>query len=186
MIQQLIPACWIAFLAYWLISARATKKTAERQSFVAGMIYRVPQILGALLIFKPIPFSPWNLLVVPNTPMVQAIAVGLCVVGLLGAIWSRRTLATNWSSEVVFKEQHELVERGPYHFVRHPIYTSILLMVLGSALAAGRLSSLAGFLLIVVGLYLKLKQEEVLLLRHFPDQYAVYKTRVKALVPFVL
>ncbi len=185
MTSKLILACWIVFLAYWLISAYATKQTAERESLAAGTIYRIPQVLGALLLFGPIPLSPWNALIVSHTPVAQAIAAGLCVLGLLGAIWSRRTLAENWSSQVVFKEQHELVERGPYRFVRHPIYTSLLLMVLGSALAIGRLASLGGVLLIVAGLWVKLRQEEELMLRHFPTQYTAYKSRVKALIPFV-
>jgi protein-S-isoprenylcysteine O-methyltransferase Ste14 len=129
--------------------------------------------------------SAWNPLVVPYTLAIQALAVSLCILGLLGAIWARRTLAENWSMEVVFKEQHELVERGPYRFVRHPIYTSVLLMVLGSALAEGLLTALVGFLLIVAGFAVKLKQEEVLMLRHFPTQYAAYKSRVKALLPLV-
>src|SRR5205085_5581247 len=109
-----------------------------------------------------------------------------CLLGLIGALWSRRTLAGNWSSEVVLKENHELIERGPYRFVRHPIYTSVLLMVLGSMLLMGRLASVTGYLLITAGFYVKLKQEEGLLLRHFPIQYAAYRFRVKALIPYVL
>jgi len=183
--QRLIHACWIVFLAYWLISAWSTKKTVERQSAGAKLTYNLPLVLGALLLFWPAPLFSWNVLVVPHTLVVQVLAVGLCVLGLLGALWARRTLAENWSSEVVFKEQHELIERGPYRFVRHPIYTSLLLMALGSALATGRPGSFVGFLLFLVGFWLKLKQEEALLLRHFPTQYAAYMSHVKALLPFV-
>jgi protein-S-isoprenylcysteine O-methyltransferase Ste14 len=77
------------------------------------------------------------------------------------------------------------VERGPYRFVRHPIYTSHLLMGLGTAIASGLLVAFAGLLLFIIGFWIKLKQEEGLLLRHFPDEYPAYKARVKALVPFV-
>ena len=182
--HKLIAACWIVFLTYWLINARSTKKTVERKSLAAIIAHRIPFTFGALLLFLPVSLSPWNPLVVPHTLMMKAISVGLCVLGLLGAIWSRRTLAKNWSSEVVFKETHELVERGPYRFVRHPIYTSLLLMALGTALATGRPTALGGFLLIVAGLCMKLKLEEELMLRHFPTQYAAYKSRVKTLIPF--
>jgi protein-S-isoprenylcysteine O-methyltransferase Ste14 len=184
--RYMVMACWIVFLIYWGVSARSTKQTAERQDSAARMSNQIPIALGALLLSVPIPLPPLNTLVVPQTPVTQAIAVGACVLGVLGAVWSRRALAENWSAEVVFKENHELIERGPYRFVRHPIYTSVLLMILGSTLITGRLASWAGYLLFVVGFWVKLKQEEELLIRHFPAPYAAYKSRVKALIPFVI
>jgi len=186
MAQKLILVCWLVFLAYWLISAFSTKKTAERPSLAAMLLYRIPFALGAVLLFKPLPLASWDILLLPHIVVVQVIAVGLCILGLLGALWARRTLGKNWSGEVVFKEEHELVERGPYRFVRHPIYTSILLMALGRLLNTGLLGALVGFLILIVGVWIKLKQEEALMLKHFPTQYAAYKSRVKALIPFVL
>jgi len=106
-------------------------------------------------------------------------------VGLFAAIWSRKTLGSDWSRDVELKEGHQLVERGPYRFVRHPIYTSHLLMGLGTAIASGLLLAFAGLLSFFVGFWIKLKQEERLLLTHFPNEYPAYKARVKALVPFV-
>jgi protein-S-isoprenylcysteine O-methyltransferase Ste14 len=69
--------------------------------------------------------------------------------------------------------------------VRHPIYTSHLLMGLGTAIASGLLVAFAGLLFFFVGFCIKLKQEEGLLVRRFPDEYPAYKARVRALVPFV-
>ena len=183
--QELIVVCWIAFLIYWLISALSTKRTAEQLNWVGRIIHRIPTALGAVLLFRPNVLSSYDVLIVSHATVIEAIAVALCVLGLLGAIWSRRTLAKNWSGEVVFKEQHELVERGPYQWVRHPIYTSILLMALGTALAVGRLGSFVGLMLLGTGLIIKFHMEESLLLRHFPNEYAAYKSRVKALVPFL-
>jgi len=181
--RGLIVACWMVFVAYWLLSAFSTKKTAESRGWVWNIVHRVPVGLGYVLILGSTREAPWNPLVLRP---VGALAVGFCVAGLMGAIWSRRTLAGNWSSDPVIKEQQELVERGPYRFVRHPIYTSILLMALGSALAVGRAASFVGWLLAAVGFWLKLMQEEQLMLRIFPQDYAAYRGRVKALMPFVL
>jgi protein-S-isoprenylcysteine O-methyltransferase Ste14 len=108
------------------------------------------------------------------------------VFGLWVTIWSRRTLGGNWSSEVAFKQGHELVKTGPYRFVRHPIYTGLILMCLGTAGEVGQLHSWLGFLLLCAGFWIKLMQEETLLLRHFPDEYPTYQKQVKALVPFVI
>jgi protein-S-isoprenylcysteine O-methyltransferase Ste14 len=183
---RLIGVCWIVFISYWLITAWSTKKTAERASVAALLWHRALFVIGVLFFLVPARWSHLSSLDVPHSPVTEGIAVCVCILGVMGAIWARRTLAGNWSSEVVFKENHELVERGPYQWVRHPIYTSILLMVLGAVLAAGRLASFVGLLFMASGLWIKLRQEEALMLRHFPTQYEAYMSRVKALIPFVL
>jgi protein-S-isoprenylcysteine O-methyltransferase Ste14 len=86
---------------------------------------------------------------------------------------------------VIFKQGHELITTGPYRFVRHPIYTSILALLLGTAIAAGRLASLLAMLFFFAGFWIKLKQEETLMVGHFPEEYPAYQARVKALAPFV-
>lgn len=101
-------------------------------------------------------------------------------------IWARKILAGNWSSDVTLKQGHELVKAGPYRFVRHPIYTGLLLMCLGAAIDIGLLRAWLGVALVFVGFWIKLNQEETLMLRHFPDDYPTYRKQVKALVPFVI
>ncbi|HWB60902.1 MAG TPA: isoprenylcysteine carboxylmethyltransferase family protein [Chthoniobacteraceae bacterium] len=113
-------------------------------------------------------------------------AAALTVAGLAFAVWARRTIADNWSSDVEFKQSHKLVQHGPYGLVRHPIYTGLLLMVLGSAIAGGRVASLLAVPCFFTGFWIKLKMEERLMLRHFPGEYPGYQRRVKALVPGVL
>jgi protein-S-isoprenylcysteine O-methyltransferase Ste14 len=78
------------------------------------------------------------------------------------------------------------VERGPYRFMRHPIYSGHLLMGVGTAIASGSLVAFVGLALFVVGFWTKLNQEERLLLRNFPDEYPAYKARVKRLIPYML
>jgi len=75
---------------------------------------------------------------------------------------------------------------GPYRLVRHPIYTGLLLMCLGTAVDIGRVRGWLGLGLVFIGFWVKLRQEEKLLLRHFPDTYPAYRKEVKALIPFVL
>lgn len=184
--NNLIIACWIIFMGYWIVSALRTKAVAERQSPSSILAHRAPLTLGGILLWYPKLPDSLSLAVTPQTGALRTIAAIVCVLGLLVALWSRWTLAGNWSSTVTFKKGHELVEAGPYRFARHPIYTGILLMCLASAIAAGRLRSWLGFLFLCAGLWIKLKQEESLLVRHFPDEYPSYRTRVKALVPFLL
>jgi len=184
--NNLIIACWIIFLGYWAVNALRTKAVVERQSPSSILAHRAPLTLGGLLLWYPKLPHALSLSLTPQTGVSRVIGAVVCVLGLLVALWSRWMLAGNWSSSVTFKKGHELVEAGPYRFVRHPIYTGILLMCLASAIAAGQLRSWLGFLLLCAGLWIKLKQEESLLLRHFPDEYPSYRSRVKALVPFLL
>ena len=184
--DSILVGCWIIFLAYWLISALGVKRTAEPQSLLSAMAHRIPVGLGwFMLAYQGLP-PPMNLGVLPRTDCARVIGVLVCVFGLYVTIWARRTLAGNWSSNVTFKQGHELVKTGPYRFVRHPIYTGLLVMCLGSAVEIGRLRCFLGLVVVGIGFWIKLQQEERLLLRHFPDEYPKYQKRVKALVPFVI
>jgi protein-S-isoprenylcysteine O-methyltransferase Ste14 len=124
--------------------------------------------------------------VTPHAAWAQVVGDMVCVLGLFVTLWARRTLAGNWSSDVTFKRGHELIRRGPYRFVRHPIYTGILTMCLGTAIEIGRLRGWLALPVMAFSFWIKLKQEERLLLRHFPDTYPAYQQQVKALVPFVI
>jgi len=182
----LVLGCWIGFFAYWIINARRVKVTAERQSVWSALAHRIP--LG----FSYYLLAAWYLPPTLNASVTShadwAIAMGgfICVLGLFVTLWARRTLAGNWSSDVTFKQGHELIRRGPYRFVRHPIYTGLLTMGLGTAIEIGRLRGWVAMPLMMAALWLKLKQEEALMLRHFPDEYPDYRKRVKAIVPFVI
>ena len=181
-----ICACWLIYIVYWVGSARGAKPVAERQSWLSFLVHRGPILLGGILLLYPKPPYPLRLALTPHTDLAEAIGAVVCVLGLAVAVWSRRTLAGNWSATVTFKQGHELVQTGPYRFVRHPIYTGILLMILGSITTVGQLHCWLGFLILAIGFWIKLKQEESLLLRHFPDEYPAYRNRVKALVPFLI
>jgi protein-S-isoprenylcysteine O-methyltransferase Ste14 len=184
--SSVIVYCWLIFLVYWFISALKVKRIVERKGWLPSLAYRLPFILGVILLcLGKLPY-PLNLKLTSHADWVRAIAGAICICGLFVTIWARWTLAGNWSSSVTFKQGHELIKSGPYRFTRHPIYTGILLMCLASTLEIGRLRSWLGFFFLIVGLWVKLKQEESLMLKHFPDQYPAYKKQVKALVPFVI
>ncbi len=87
---------------------------------------------------------------------------------------------------MTFKQDHELIKTGPYQFVRHPIYTGVLTMCLGSVAFDGRLQAWLGFALMFLAFWIKLRQEEALMLQHFPNDYPAYKNQVKALIPFIV
>jgi protein-S-isoprenylcysteine O-methyltransferase Ste14 len=184
--DRIIIACWVIFVGYWLVSAARGKKIAERQSVPSALAHRIPIGLGWWLLIFPRFRPPMNQLVMPHVDMVLLTGALICVLGLLVTIWARRTLAGNWSSDVTFKQGHELVCAGPYRFVRHPIYTGLLIMCVGTGIEVGQLRCWIGTAAVLIGFWIKLSQEERLLLRHFPEAYPDYRKRVKALVPWIL
>jgi protein-S-isoprenylcysteine O-methyltransferase Ste14 len=88
-----------------------------------------------------------------------------------------------WSGSVTLKEEHVIVRTGPYGLTRHPIYTGLLLALIGTVLVRGTLGAVLGFFLIAIGIWVKVRQEEQLLISHFGDAYRAYRTAVPALVP---
>ena len=180
-----IRICWLLFLIYWIISAFKVKAVVERQTWRASLSYKFPTFLGIWLLWASDSCPGLSLVAYDRPGPMRLMAAVICVSGLVVAFWARWTLAGNWSSNVTFKQNHELIQTGPYRWVRHPIYTGLLLMALGTALISGRAGAWLGVLLMTQGFWIKLKYEEGVMLRHFPDTYPGYQTRVKALVPFL-
>ena len=173
LVLDIISGCWLVFVAIWVIGALSTKRTVYRETHAQRLRYWVLLVVAYfLLTYGPRFPYPLNLRIIPHVaPAVWAAAV-LCVIGLAFAFWARITLGRNWSGVVTLKEGHELVERGPYRFVRHPIYTGILTMFFATALALGHLAGFAATFLMFVSFWIKLRDEEKLMLQQFPDRYA--------------
>lgn len=184
--DHIIVGCWITFLVVWVIHARRVKAVAEKQGPLSALAHRIPVGLGWWMLAYPRWPAPMNWLIVSHTALILALGTAVCIYGLAFTIWARRTLAGNWSSDVTFKQGHELVRTGPYRLVRHPIYTGLLIMSLGTAIVVGQLHCWLSIPVSLFGFWIKLSQEERLLLRHFPGEYPAYQKQVKALLPFIL
>jgi protein-S-isoprenylcysteine O-methyltransferase Ste14 len=183
----IIRVCWIIFIVVWLLGAISTKRTIYRESSAERARYWLLLVIGYFLVIKSSSLpAPFGWLVVPRTTSSAWIGAFLCVSGLVFAIWARVILGRNWSGVVTLKEGHELIERGPYRIARHPIYTGMLAMFAGTAIAIGYFGGFLGLLLVFVSFWLKLTREEDLMLKHFPDKYAAYQHRVKRIIPFLV
>jgi protein-S-isoprenylcysteine O-methyltransferase Ste14 len=116
----------------------------------------------------------------------RVVGITACAAGVALAIWARHTLGKNWSGSPTIKEGHELIESGPYRYVRHPIHTGILLAVARAGLGSGQMKHPNSLGLALVTLWVKLRIEEALTLRQSPQAYPGYMRRKKALIPFIL
>ena len=171
-----VSALWIAFGLYWLIAASGAKQGSRRMAFPPGLLVLVAVIL--LRVFRP------DGLVVHSVPL-QVLGLILLLVGMGLAVWARIYLGRNWGMPMTRKAEPELVTSGPYHFVRHPIYSGLLLAILGTALATEVYWLIA---LPVMGAYFiySATVEERLMTTAFPADYPSYKKYTKMLVPFLL
>jgi protein-S-isoprenylcysteine O-methyltransferase Ste14 len=182
---SLIRLAWILWLISWFAAAAWSERTVRRPAVRREVLYRVLTVSGAMLMFGANPGG-----VRADTPLWRvAPAIGwllaaLVICGFLFMWWARTHLGQLWSSSVTRKEHHHVVDTGPYAIVRHPIYTGLLVAIVGTMLIRVTIITLIGSALIATGIYVKARVEEAFLRQQLGDSYAAYARRVPMLVPF--
>jgi protein-S-isoprenylcysteine O-methyltransferase Ste14 len=188
-IERWIGTFWLALWILWWVLAFTSKRTVQRQTDSSRYFQSGLALIGLWFIFNFGNYFKHGLLaarIIPHTAPWILIGAALAVAGVLIALWARTTLGANWSARVTIKQNHELIIRGPYAFVRHPIYTGLLTGMLGTALVYGYARCFIGVLICVLAFWLKSQTEEQFMIQQFGNQYTQYRQRVRALVPFVL
>jgi protein-S-isoprenylcysteine O-methyltransferase Ste14 len=182
---QLFAAIWLAWLAYWAISARNVKPVQRREPLASRMAHILPlTVAAALLLGSPEPPIPWlSQRWLPASAARASAGAAITIVGLGLTAWARTTLGTNWSGTVTVKRDHELVVAGPYRHVRHPIYSGLLLAFAGSALARGDWRGLLALLIAWLSLWRKWHVEERFMRETFGQAYSDYAARTPAVIP---
>jgi protein-S-isoprenylcysteine O-methyltransferase Ste14 len=185
--EYLFPAMWVAYMAYWWGVSKDVK-AAKRQEPAVSRFGRLTLLVCALVLLWPsrFPMELLNRRFLPPGSWCFWSGAAVTACGLLFSVWARRHLGKNWSQAVTVKEDHELITTGPYGWVRHPIYTGLLLAIVGCALARGEWRGLLAVALVFGALWHKLKLEEKWMREQFGETYVVYSRRVAALVPHIL
>jgi protein-S-isoprenylcysteine O-methyltransferase Ste14 len=179
---------WLTLCAIWIGYAPLAKRSIYRQSPDERFFHIAPAAVGLYLLFgQPISFDTFAWMDLPifriNLPIaIIGFLIALC--GIAFSIWARIALDTNWSDSATVKQDHTLTRNGPYRITRHPIYTGLLLAILGSALERGLIRSLLAILLCAISLWLKITVEEKLMVQRFGDEYIRYRREIPALNPF--
>jgi protein-S-isoprenylcysteine O-methyltransferase Ste14 len=187
--NRLIAAFWLILVVYWAATAIGAKKTIGARVWSREVGLRVGVLVLILLalrlpVFRQVMRNALTYAAGANALM-GVVGVVLCALGIGLAIWARAYLGRNWGMPMSRKESPELVTSGPYAYVRHPIYTGLLIAMLGSAIGASPSWSIP---LVLFGVYFvySARKEETLMIEQFPEQYPAYMKRTKMLVPFVL
>jgi protein-S-isoprenylcysteine O-methyltransferase Ste14 len=177
---------WLVLWLVWLPGYFTSKRTVDRPERGKQLVALFYIYAGFALIFSHGGFGSFlGIRVTPEMHLLGQIGLGLDLVGILFAIWARWALGRNWSNVMALKEKHELVQTGPYGIVRHPIYTGMLLGVLGTAMTTGLLASYLGFICMLIGLLIRTQSEDRLMAKQFPETHPSYRQRTKKLIPLI-
>ena len=176
----------------WFIAALWSKPAAARPSIFEELANRFPTVVGYALIF----FGAHTRLGLDYHPIAGQrlwvlegaagwILTAGCLTGFAFTWWARIHLGALWSGSVTRKDDHHIIESGPYGLVRHPIYTGLLLATLAIVIQIGTAAALAGFVLATLGFWLKARLEERFLSQQLGEEsYADYRRRTPMLIPF--
>jgi len=177
---------WFLFFASWVGAAFWADEAAARPGFLRELPYRLITVFGFILLFDIYdpPFYPVRALFRLATGW-QWLLLIIAVLGFAFCWWARVHLGPLWSGWITKKEEHRVIDTGPYALVRHPIYTGFILAAAATALATGTATALTGAAVIAIGYVLKAHLEEQFLAKELGDEaYGAYRRKVPMLVPF--
>ncbi len=182
-----ILCLWIGWVISWIAAAWWSNDTENRPPLQQVIGYRIVNSIGVLIMFIPAhgyegALRLWHIGWDGGWLCAALVAAGIAI-----AWWARLHLGRMWSANVTQKTNHEIIDSGPYAFVRHPIYTGLLLSLLATTAAKGTLIGIVGFIIVLIGIYMKARLEERWLAQSLnTDAYDNYRRRVPMLVPFRL
>ncbi len=177
---------WLLTGIYWFVAAFNVKKSFKRQNDLRRIVYMCFWVVAFLLLFtNNISFLFLNQPFYLQQPIFKISGMILCIIGLLFAVWARIYLGKNWSGRIAIKQEHQLIQAGPYALSRNPIYTGVLLAFVGCAMTEGLVKGYLSLLFIIPGIFIKIAKEESYMSQVFADHFIAYKLRVKKILPFI-
>lgn len=184
---------WVLGVVAWYVIRYPFARRAKRLRVIQDQRSQI-EIIGLAAALLGLAVVP-GIYVATGVPRIadypaHAWAVGVGAILFFAAMWVfRRThkeLGKNWSITLEIREKHKLVCSGPYALVRHPMYTSFLLMGLGQAfLLSNWVVGLAGLLGFAILYFLRVDKEERMMLQHFGPDYRAYMDRTKRIIPYL-
>jgi protein-S-isoprenylcysteine O-methyltransferase Ste14 len=158
---------WTVLAVVWLVARIGIKKAKQRESSSEFVLHAIPVLVGFVLLFAKGNWGWLNYRGLPDVPAIWMTGLALTMLGIGISIWARLTLGRNWSSVVTLKQGHELIRTGLYRWIRHPIYTGLLLAMFGTAMCKGHLRGWIGVAIVAATFYFKARREERFLRQEF-------------------
>jgi protein-S-isoprenylcysteine O-methyltransferase Ste14 len=179
---ELIP--WYVFVAYWTVSWLRVKRTKSAEPLSSRLATILPLVVAFELLFSRSKWlGPLWLRFLPPEDWIVWSGIALTALGVTVAIWARYSIGQYWSARVTLKEGHRVIRSGPYAWVRHPIYTGMLLGAMGTAVVVGEWRGVVAVVIIFVAHSYKALREEALLTRELGEEYVSYRQSTGFLFP---
>jgi protein-S-isoprenylcysteine O-methyltransferase Ste14 len=177
-----VTILWTVFTIYFALSARRIriKKTTATRIYV---LESFGALLAGLLVLWPKSHFFFLAMRFHNDFRIEVLGFSLVIAGLAISAWSRDVLGKNWTAVPMILTNHQLVTAGPYAYVRHPLYTGIIIALAGSVLASGECGALIGWILITSIFRIRSRREERILEAEFGSSYSEYRARTGFLLP---
>lgn len=183
---KLLSIIWLMWVISWVVASFWSGRTKVHVSIRDAWVYVLPIVLGSIML---LPVTQRLLgakqLYHPGEPGTYLAAV-VVVLGICFTWWARIHLGRFWSNAITRKEDHRIIDTGPYGLVRHPIYTGQIIGLLASGLAIATWTAMVGVILISLGEWQKARLEERFLSAELGSEaYGAYCRRVPMIVPFL-
>ncbi len=180
--RSALMIAWALTCVFFLVGMLRANRISSREAGAARLLDALLLWSGYYFLF--VPLVPWAALNRRFAPLAVAPwTAAVAILGLFLACFSRYFLGRYWSGTVALKQDHKLIQNGPYRFVRHPLYSGLLLAVFGTACAFGIWHRLLGAGLILACFLRRAFMEDRLMQSRFGDEFAAYRRRTGQIVP---
>jgi protein-S-isoprenylcysteine O-methyltransferase Ste14 len=179
--------CWLVFVGIFLLRKRPQKASETKRDRLATLGIAL-QMVGYFLVFFQPPWQPFLPPVAALSGVTGSALSALIVTIAVGSVWlvaaAVRTLGKQWAVPARLVEGHKLITAGPYAYVRNPIYTGMLGMLIATGLAMEHwIATIAAIVIFAIGLFIRVRSEEKLLRAAFGQEFEDYEKRVSAVLP---
>jgi len=182
-----VVLCWLVFVGIFLLRKRPPKAPETKRDRPATLGIFL-QMCGYFLVFFQPPWQPFLPPVAGLSGVGGIVLSVLSITMAVGSVWlvaaAVRTLGKQWAVPARLVEGHKLITVGSYAYVRNPIYTGMLGMLIATGLAMEHwIATIVAIVIFVIGLLIRVRSEEKLLRAAFGQEFEEYAKRVSAVLP---